>query len=559
MNYSDTKETTDYIAEQIRSLPNEALERLQYLQPQVGCFNSCSFCSQEAGNEIWQLTKGGLSSLFKAISDVAKEKNIIIAGKRENHRPGVIFPYLDNDISTYPYIIEYVRMASELLGVKIRVSTLGFSAESTQQSVHSKLVSDFKESFDGIRFSFTPYAQAYSKNSEQYILDIANSLKTYKPLVEFLGTGASTAAVELRFPPMVFSSKKQIFDEIIDGYHVIAVGPHSLIGKDKHRTLAVSRIVNISDRKAQLSTPPRLYTKVTDDAGTADPAGFALQLIEKRNQGFLFGEEAELYLWKNNDGPYYAINPFPANDGKRRDLQIFPMTDKRLKAGYINSARPFLEALITYKASKGLSRKSQYHRASWDDVNGVIDLMKEMSASLAKSDRGMSKHIQENVITLVQDYAKALKLSGYAPQSFFDPNWTIDTGTIVNQGKARPYFKGLTNSEDDPMSINEERGYGNLSISSQRGTVWRIAPMPSSEISISSERFTKTKSGNKNQIVEGSKVIVEELDPQHLRPYMKETGQPLRRFVIDGIEIEHHGRRSSKNMNNYPGAKNEQV
>jgi tRNA A37 methylthiotransferase MiaB len=49
------------LVEQLRTLPDEALERLQYLQPQVGCFNSCSFCSQEAGKDIWQMTKGGLS------------------------------------------------------------------------------------------------------------------------------------------------------------------------------------------------------------------------------------------------------------------------------------------------------------------------------------------------------------------------------------------------------------------------------------------------------------------------------------------------------------------
>jgi hypothetical protein len=44
-----------------------------------------------------------------------------------------------------------------------------------------------------------------------------------------------------------------------------------------------------------------------------------------------------------------------------------------------------------------------------------------------------------------------------------------------------------------------------------------------------------------------------------LRPFSKETGQPLRRFIIEGVEIEHEKRYDTKIMNNYPGTKREPI
>jgi hypothetical protein len=51
------------LIDQLRTLPPEAFARLQYLQPQVGCFNRCAFCSQVAGKDVWQLPLESLEHL----------------------------------------------------------------------------------------------------------------------------------------------------------------------------------------------------------------------------------------------------------------------------------------------------------------------------------------------------------------------------------------------------------------------------------------------------------------------------------------------------------------
>ena len=45
-------------------VPPEVWPRVEYFQPQVGCFNRCAFCSHSAGTEIWQLTERGLRNLL---------------------------------------------------------------------------------------------------------------------------------------------------------------------------------------------------------------------------------------------------------------------------------------------------------------------------------------------------------------------------------------------------------------------------------------------------------------------------------------------------------------
>lgn len=64
---SETNEQIESITQSLRQLPDEVFLRLQYFQPEAGCFNACAFCSQEAGTEIWQLDKKSLENLIKAI------------------------------------------------------------------------------------------------------------------------------------------------------------------------------------------------------------------------------------------------------------------------------------------------------------------------------------------------------------------------------------------------------------------------------------------------------------------------------------------------------------
>src|SRR5712691_3382267 len=117
-----------------RLVPSEVWPRIEYLQPQIGCFNRCTFCSQQAGSDVWQLTKRGLQNFLSAVKTLLLEpeadlrhiaedmfSNIehrphkipppkpLIGQDRIEHKPGVIFPYLDNDAFSYPYLYEYIK------------------------------------------------------------------------------------------------------------------------------------------------------------------------------------------------------------------------------------------------------------------------------------------------------------------------------------------------------------------------------------------------------------------------------------------------------------------
>ena len=61
------------LAGQLRHLPTKALSLLRYVQPQIGCPNLCSFCSQGAGTTMWHLSRPGLANVISAIKTVALE------------------------------------------------------------------------------------------------------------------------------------------------------------------------------------------------------------------------------------------------------------------------------------------------------------------------------------------------------------------------------------------------------------------------------------------------------------------------------------------------------
>ncbi|WP_093464208.1 hypothetical protein [Streptomyces melanosporofaciens] len=90
----------------------------------------------------------------------------------------MVFPYLDNDIGSYPHLDHYAQLARDVLGVKLRISTVGYSRHSTRlAAVHQHLVKEFTDVFDGIRFSITPYTLGFTGRSgvdrQAYIEDLA--------------------------------------------------------------------------------------------------------------------------------------------------------------------------------------------------------------------------------------------------------------------------------------------------------------------------------------------------------------------------------------------------
>ena len=543
------------LADQFRQLPDEAFTRLQYLAPATGCFNRCAFCSQHAGREVWQLTAAGLADVAYAIAAVAAERGLRLAGGRV-HRPGVLFPYLDNDIGSYPHLDALCGLARDVLHVKLRISTVGYSSRSPHlAAMHHRIVADYGEVLDGVRLSVTPYTAGWRATGsdpvsrEQFTLDMAAMLATYRPLLDRLGHGASTAAAELRFAPLVETS--DLTDTILDGSHVLACGPHLLIGGDRHAgPLPVTTVTRLDERgQPVLSTPGRRYRHLSSDA-FGDRAGAVLDAVAGRLPERSRTMDVTLHRLANADGDYYAADPGFHADGRFTALHLYPATATRRRSGYTDATRWLLNIILAHKAAHGLAPRDPFPAATSDDATAVIAALEATAAGLdAGIDRGAAAHIRGNVIPLAATYADALGQAGYPPGLLFSRDFTIDTGQIVNQGRARSLFRGLVSLDDEPMTPREERGYGQVSLSSARGSVWRIAPAPHEPGFL----LPSATTGGKNTPTAGPCLIAEELDPPHLRPVKRATGEPLRRYVITGADLEHHTLDDARRLRAYPG------
>ena len=543
------------LAGQFRQLPDEAFTRLQYLAPATGCFNRCAFCSQHAGREVWQLTADGLTDVAHAIATVAAERGLRLAGGR-THRAGVLFPYLDNDIGSYPYLDTLCDLARDVLRVKLRISTVGYSSRSLHlAAMHQRIVADYGDVLDGVRLSVTPYTAGWRATGsdpvcrEQFTRDIAAMLATYRPLLERLGHGAMTAAAELRFAPLVGIA--DLTDTILDGRHVLACGPHLLISHDQDAgPLPVATVTSLNRRgQPVLSTPGRRYRHLTSDA-FADHAGAVRDTVAGCLPARCRARDVTLRRLGNADGGYYAADPGFHADGRFTALHLYPTTATRRRSGYTDATRWLLNVILAHKAAHGLAPRDPFPTATSDDSSAVIAALEATAAGLdAGIDRAAAAHIRENVIPLAATYIAALAQAGYPPALLFSRDFTIDTGQIVNQGRARALFRGLASLDDEPMTPREERGYGQVSLSSARGAVWRIAPAPHAPGALLSSAAT----GGKNTPTAGPCLIAEELDPRHLRPVTRAAGQPLRRYVISGADLEHVTLNEARRLHAYPG------
>ncbi|MEV7284914.1 hypothetical protein AB0O01_10195 [Streptomyces sp. NPDC093252] len=153
--------------------------------------------------------------------------------------------------------------------------------------------------------------------------------------------------------------------------------------------------------------------------------------------------------------------------------------------------------------------------------------------------RPAAGHLRGQIRPLVTAYAATLERAGYPPRLFFSRTFTIDTGQIVNQGRAQALFRGLTATNGEPMTPREARGYGEASLPAVRGPIRCITPLPLA----ASGRLPAAVTGKRNQPTSTPSLLVEELDPRHLSPVVRATGRRLRRHVLALPEhwIEHTG------------------
>jgi hypothetical protein len=537
------------LVEELRKLPDETFSRLQYFQPQIGCFQHCAFCCQIAGREVWQLTRESLQNIVAALAMVGRERQTgagtaLLGAGRDQHRPGVLFPYLDNDIGSYPYLDDYISWVADELGCKVRLATVGFSAKNRQLvRMHTRIARDLVPALAGVRFSWTPYTlgwsggrnDGHSASRDQYISDFGSMLHIYRPAVMELGAGDEGVCVELRFAPNVVTDVGELIDTTVDNRHVVALGPYLLVSEQPtNEPVPETDLLRMVDQKPLFSTNGIPYCLfASDQFVNDDPTKSIPRILTDGSTVAVRRRHVRLFRFRNNDGPYYAVDPTFLSNGKFIALHLYPSSSSR-RAGYTDATRHFLNTLIDVKARFGINRRAEWPGARREHLECVFDALEYLVDDLQQYNVRAAEHLKGNVIPLVSGYAAALDSGGYEPQWFFHPRFSVDTGQIVNQGRAKGLFRGLVSHDDEPMTPREERGFGQVSLSSERGLIWRIAPVPFGDSARS-----RARRGGKNEPNVHGILQVQELDPRHLRPTQRSTGAALREYRLAGAGIEH--------------------
>lgn len=543
------------LVEQLQRLPDEAFTDLQYFQAQVGCPNICAMCSQGASKTITAMTRKGLGDLLNAMKAIVDQRfssgSPVLGRGREEHKPGVIFPYLDTDVGSDKNLFDLIERLHAQFGSKVRIATVGYSRHNADlQSMHERIARELLHAIDGFRISFTPYTYGLHDRDgvtarAEYVQDLVNLLRTYQPLLTTIGAGKEKFAVEIRQKPLVRVFDKDLDEKVLHDRHVVRSGPYLLMGQRPGVVPQTSTLTELRERAAGFSQPALPYLVAVSDQYIGegdweavadhllrhtgvildDPTGFAQQYFDDA----LVVRQADGYRFENMDGPFYAIDPTFRDDGSFAAVSFFGKTASRRVSGYNDASRPLLNALIAFKEARGISRREDLSDATWADVDAILHTLRTKAERMRKYDKRAADHLDAEILPLVETYVRVLREAGYAPRYFFARDFTIDTGQIVNQGRAITQFKGLVTTEDDVVAAHDMRGYGKeLSFSSLRDHVWRIAPLP---VSGSSDRI---QLGYKNPGAspQGSAgaVSVSKLDRFNL--------YPLETIVIDGVEVE---------------------
>jgi hypothetical protein len=561
---AETIERRRAIAEHIIEHPDadEVLSRTLIFQPSVGCLNRCGFCSQGAGNEVRWLSEDSLNDVFGGLQGALRQSETETIGGGREHKTSVIFPYLDNDAGSYPYLDTYVERMGEL-GSRVRIATVGFSRHNPAlQAMHTRIATDLEANVDGARFSWTPYTFAWANGAhrpevsrDEYVADFGNLLRTYRPLLEAKGPGRETCSVEMRFKPCIETDHNGMrIESKEDGGGILAVGPYTVIAADTSHFADNTRIIGLDRSHPDLSNPgvrslvlasselgeltDEMYQEAITILAGNENLGREYQPIQLGGKEVL-ARLSLTYRFANEDGDYYAVDPFQQASGHFDALHLYPKTDKRPSAGYADSQRSVMNETIDHKQTLGYGPKEEVHEATQDDVNQVLANLKQRAEFYRPFLPHLADHIESEISPMTDGIAEALRQSGLPPSLFFHRHFIIDTGQAVNQGRAYElHFKGIASHRDMPTTPNEIKGYGEgLSLSAVRGNAWAIAFSAAETGTLGrAASGLKQKTGNLLALGRLSGLTFREWDVVTFDNYSPD-GKQLRNFFVE-VELD---------------------
>ena len=447
--------------------PVEFFSKMRHLQPQIGCLNCCKICSKYASRNMCYWSINRLRNVIAAIKYVVTQnyrtEKPYLAWDRTEHRIGVIFCYLDNDISNYEYLEDYINLLYSELGVITRISTVGYSRFNKGLNKMHERISFLDNELGGVRLSFTPYEIGWENldlhfSRYDYVFDMANFLKIYKPYYKKAGSGSRKFCVELRYKPLVKNC--DVYTFIVNEHFVINCNNYMFISKDINISMNEAHIQDPYNHSIVMSEKPTIFYSFDLFAKTEDEVDarkIAFKWIEK---GMIGAEEKECYLIRNADGIYYAFEPSIKENGNY-GMNVYPKTNIRNRDGYIITERFLLNKIIEYKATLKLGRRDSFDDARWEDVYNVLNLMLESAETYSQAGKSeKSNYIKNELMPMINAYIFALQNADYPASCFFDKNFTIDTGIICNMGRAITEFGNLTSKVNEPLTPTSERNYG---------------------------------------------------------------------------------------------------
>ncbi|MCX8074274.1 MAG: hypothetical protein N2749_01645 [Clostridia bacterium] len=472
------------IAAELESLPDSFFSKVRHFQPQIGCLNSCKICSKLAGTKTEYWTEKRQRNVIAAIKYETLKRNFefpLIVWDRNEHRNGVIFSYLDNDIGNYFYLDKFLALVYNELGVKTRISTVGYSRYNKElNDMHKKINNTLIDTLAGVRLSFTPYAKGWCNDGSaqysrhDYSKDIANFLSLYRPYYDRYGSGSRQMCVELRYKPLVKNC--EVYDINVLEHTVICANNHMYISKNKSVNIYISKIADPYDHLIKLTETPIYFYEISlyeSPRNKEEVQRIAHKFILK---GLSKYKLSEVYMLCNSDGIYYSIGPRLTENGNY-GINVYPKTSQRERPGYIITERFFLNAIFEYKRLFKIGSLDKFDSATWEDVYNVLELCRKHADNYLKvNNEEKSNYINLELLPMIDSYVDALQESGYSASLFFDPDFTIDTGIICNLGRALKEFEGLTYKENEPLTPNHERNYGSHnSTMTMEGYAWRLS------------------------------------------------------------------------------------